>query len=270
MKIKVSFLSGTLWRKYLAFVSGVSIIASFFFVAVEVSDQYKVCVLIAILLSLLLVYFIMWVLANKTVSKKMNINGSPLEVKVGDIFEEGELRVINFNEYFDTIVDDKLIAKTSLNGMFLETYISDITALDTAIEQDSHLARGEGNASRKSGKKIRYKLGSIHVAGDNLLVTFSKFDKDNKANLSMREYINCLMTFWDEIDRVFAGKSVSMPLMGAGMTRFKGADVSEQELLDLLIWSFKVSRVKFKYPAKVTIVIHESAKDKINFYELKA
>lgn len=57
--------------------------------------------------------------------------------------------------------------------------------------------------------------------------------------------------------------------MGAGITRFKDANVSEQELLELLIWSFKVSRVKFRHPAKVTIVVHKSLKDKINFYELK-
>lgn len=85
----------------------------------------------------------------------------------------------------------------------------------------------------------------------------------------MRDYINCLMTFWEEVDRVYASKSVAMPLMGAGITRFKDVDVSEQELLELLIWSFRVSRVKFRHPAKVTIVIHESMKDKINFYELK-
>ena len=57
--------------------------------------------------------------------------------------------------------------------------------------------------------------------------------------------------------------------MGSGITRFRDIQVSEQELLEILIWSFKVSRVKFRYPAKVTIVVHESIKDKINFYELK-
>lgn len=77
------------------------------------------------------------------------------------------------------------------------------------------------------------------------------------------------MTFWEEVDRVYAGKSVAVPLMGSGITRFKDAQVSEQELLEILIWSFKVSRVKFRYPAKVTIVIHKSMKDKINFYNLK-
>ena len=111
MKIKVAFFSRILWKRYLLFVSGISVFASLFFVAVNVPDEYKVLVFIGIALALFTGYVILWILANKTTSKKLNINGSPLEVKIGDIFEEGELRVINFNEYFDTVVDDKLIAK---------------------------------------------------------------------------------------------------------------------------------------------------------------
>lgn len=87
--------------------------------------------------------------------KKLNINGSPLEVKIGDIFEEGELRVINFNEYFDTVVDDKLIAKSSLNGRYIENHVTDVAVLDKAITDDTHLAemKQNENSSRKSGKK---------------------------------------------------------------------------------------------------------------------
>lgn len=271
MKIKVSLFSRTLWRRYLVLVSGISVFTSFFFVAIEVPDNLKICVLIGIVISLVISYVLLWVAANKTTSKKLNINGSPLEVKIGDIFEESELRVINFNEYFDTVADDNLIAKSTLNGKYLASQVTDIPALDKAIADDVHLAemKVRENTARSIGKKIQYKLGSIHIADDYLLVAFSKFDKDNKAYLFMRDYINCLMTFWEEVDRVYASKSVALPLMGAGITRLKDANVTEQELLGLLIWSFKVSRVKFRHPAKVTIVIHESMKDKINFYELK-
>ena len=271
MKIKVSLTSRTLWKRYLILVSGISVFASFFFVAIEVPDDSRICVLAGIAATLVLSYAILWLTANKTTSKKLNINGSPLEIKIGDVFEEGELRVINFNEYFDTVADDKLISKNSLNGKYLEGHVADIPALNEAIANDDHLAemRLDKNTERKSGKKIPYKLGSIFVDNDYLLVAFSKFDKDNKAYLYMRDYINCLMTFWGEVDRVYASKSVAVPLMGAGITRFKDANVSEQELLELLIWSFKVSRVKFRHPAKVTIVVHKSLKDKINFYELK-
>ena len=79
-----------------------------------------------------------------------------------------------------------------------------------------------------------------------------------------------LLNFWNEIDRVYAGKSISMPLLGSGQTRIKDKiDISDQELLELLIWTFKVSRIKIKYPSKISIIIHSDNKDKINFYKLK-
>lgn len=86
----------------------------------------------------------------------------------------------------------------------------------------------------------------------------------------MTDYINCLLNFWNEVDIVYANRSVIIPLLGTGITRLRDYDtMSEQEKLELLLWSFKVSRIKFTYPAKVTIVIHESLKDRINFYKLK-
>lgn len=86
----------------------------------------------------------------------------------------------------------------------------------------------------------------------------------------MSDYINFLLNFWNEIDIIYAGRSISIPLLGTGITRFKEYNtISEQELLELLIWSFKISRIKFSYPSKVSIIIHESKKDKINFFKLK-
>jgi len=86
----------------------------------------------------------------------------------------------------------------------------------------------------------------------------------------MNDYINFLINLWNEIDIIYAGRSVTIPLLGSGITRFKEYnEITEQELLELLIWSFKLSRIKFTYPSKVSIVIHESKSDKINFYKLK-
>lgn len=108
------------------------------------------------------------------------------------------------------------------------------------------------------------------VVGNYLLVAFSHFDKDNKAYLEINDYISCLLNFWNEVDRVYAGKTVVLPLLGLGITRFKGYDgISDQELLKLIIWTFKVSRIKFTYPAKAKIVIFDRKKDKINLLSLK-
>ena len=85
----------------------------------------------------------------------------------------------------------------------------------------------------------------------------------------MQEYINCLIELWDELNVLYSQNIVVIPLLGAGTTRFKGYDVDEQELLKIILWTFKISKNKFAYPSKICIVLHESIKSKINLFEIK-
>jgi hypothetical protein len=193
-------------------------------------------------------------------------------IKTGDIFEEDGLKVIAFNEYFDTQVDNRIISENTLNGKYINSKISDVNVLDNLINEDEHLVDKviSENDNRLHGKRKRYSLGTVFLHEEYILTAFSKFDNENRAYLYMNDYISFLINFWNEIDIIYAGRSIAIPLLGSGITRFKGFDsVTEQELLELLIWSFKVSRIKFTYPSKVSIIIHESKKDKINFYKLK-
>jgi hypothetical protein len=272
MKRKIQLFDKQLIEEFYGILSVLSLICSFVFIFAEVPTKCKVTSAIAFVFLLIVIYVVLWRKANKLDKVEIKINNSVVEVKVGDIFQENGLKVIAFNEYFDTIVDNKIISEKSLNGLYIKNVVDDITRLDMLIKDDEELKEKiEGtNNSRGRGKQIRYRLGTTVEIEDYLLTAFSKFDNSNRAYLYMQDYINCLMNFWNEIDRIYAGRSVSIPLLGSGITRFKEYDtISHQELLELLIWSFKVSRVKFNYPSKITIVIHESQKDKINFYRLR-
>lgn len=87
----------------------------------------------------------------------------------------------------------------------------------------------------------------------------------------MQEYINFLLAFWNEINRLYAQRTVSVPVFGAGITRFRNGfeDIDINELLQIMVWTFKVSKIKFAYPAKLQIIIHEDLLKKVNLYELK-
>jgi len=103
-----------------------------------------------------------------------------------------------------------------------------------------------------------------------LLTALSRFDENNKAYLEINDYINCLLNFWNEVDRVYAGRTVALPILGSGITRFKGYEsITDQELLELIIWTFKVSRIKFTYPSKAKIVVYEKKSERINLLRLK-
>lgn len=272
--MKVPLFDKRIRHVFYGVLSVISVLTSIAFIFIEIDPKYKTPIGLGVLAVLVLIYFGIWICSNMRSSIRLKINTSEVEVKFGDLFsEEANWKAIAFNEYFDTLVDDKIISKGSLNGIFIEKFYKDkVHELDGIISADTHLSGaivGE-NASRPSGKKTKYKLGTICVVNDYLLTAFSRFDDDNKAYLEITDYINCLLNLWNEVDRVYAGKTVALPVLGSGITRFRGYEnVQDQELLELIIWTFKVSRIKFTYPSKVKIVVYEKKRDKINLLALK-
>ena len=272
MKVKVSLFDHDVASYYVKVISPIGVICSIVFIAVDIPPYIKCYCFIGIIFSLALIYFGVWIYANCSKQKKLSVDGSTLLVRVGDIFQENSLIVIPFNEYFDTQVDDEIISRRSLNGQFIERYVQDRHALDTEITNDLRLEKHIVLPVNReqSSTKPQYELGSIHKFEDKyFLLAFSHFNGNSEAYLSMRDYVNCLMTMWEEIDILYAGRSVVIPLLGGGITRFRNmSHISDEELLQLIIWSFRISGVKFSPPAKITIVISEQASKKINFFKL--
>lgn len=272
--MKVTFFDKNIKRTFYGILSAISVITSIAFLFVEIKKQDKFIFGISALILVGILYVILWIYANFRQSIHLKINTSDVEIKYGNIFlEEADFKVIAFNEYFDTLVDDKIIAKSTLNGKFINEIMRISTdELDDIISSDDHLQNCiKGNdIDRKVGKKIKYKLGSICVVKSYLITAMTHFDCDNRAYLYMSDYINFLLNFWNEVDRVYAGKTVALPVLGSGITRFKGYEhIPDQELLELIIWTFKVSRVKFAYPSKVKIVVYQNKSDKTCLHKLK-
>lgn len=219
-------------------------------------------------------YIALWLYVSNWKSIDIKIESTTISIITGDIFEQEGLKVIAFNEYFDTQVDDKVISKKSLNGIFIDTIVgSDLEKLDKHIKEydfrDENIL--EKNTSRIAGKEQKYRIGTICVYDDYLLTAFSKFNERNQAYLTMPEYLEFLIKFWDEINVVYAQKSVSVTIFGSGITRIKEhRNISDEELLKIMLWTFRVSETRFKYPAKLTIVIHKDKIDQINLFEIKS
>ncbi|BEO64484.1 hypothetical protein SMQE30_49070 (plasmid) [Serratia marcescens] len=241
---------------------------------VDIPTEQKIAYGIVCLVVLILVYLYLWHRANSLREIKLTIDESTVIIKTGDIFSQDGLKAIAFNEYFDTQVDDRIIAASSLNGKFITDYLPcSIPELDEHIKNykfDTDEIK-DIDEDRKEGKKQKYEIGTICVLDDFLLTALSKFNSKNEANLKMPEYLEFLISFWDKVNRIYAQKSVSVPIFGSGLTRIKGhKTIDEQDLLKIMLWTFRVSEMRFKHPAKLTIMIHEGKIDKINLLELKA
>ena len=274
--IKVKFFDKRIRAKFLKILGAISTFISLLLIFVDIPENLSIKARIVLVVILLVIYIVLYVYANKLSEATIDIGGTSVLVKKGDIFKEDGLKVIPFNEYFDTIVDNQVITELSLNGKYIKKF-GDVHKLDELIYSNTFLNSSENileeDVSRNGniGKKVRYKLGSSIVVDDYVLTAFSKFNQKNEAQLTMTEYINFLLNFWNEINRVYAQKSVTVPIFGSGITRFKGGfnDIEINELLNIMLWTFRISGTRFKYPAKLTIIVYGDLFKKINLFGLQ-
>lgn len=195
-----------------------------------------------------------WYKANVLNEAYLSINNTKVEVIIGDIFDQlsnpdqhdGEITVIAVNDYYDYIVDDRIVSNKSLHGQYIKKIISagKLDALNQKIENDpvlQSMGNPKEDGARKEGRKVRYELGSLVEFENYILTAFTNFDADNKAFLSADEYMHFWMKFWENIDTVYAGRTINIPLMGAGITRFRNGKPTKQQLLETMLWSLKIS-----------------------------
>ncbi|MCT3308235.1 macro domain-containing protein [Lactiplantibacillus pentosus] len=256
-------------------IGGVSSVLSF----LDFSVTFRFRMLCALIALGVCYYFWLLYKANHLGSLTLEYGESEIEIKQGDIFSkeyktEEMIRVFAFNEYFDTQVDDNIISKRSLNGQFIQKEVKSVEQLDADILKDNHLGRNieKEHPHRIQGRKhTSYKLGTIYKYSDNVFLTaMTYFDDENRANLTIQEYISFLMNFWDEINSFYAGRTVVITLLGNGITRLDNNIYSSNQILEIILWTFYLRRIKFRKPAELVILLDKNTNNKINYYMIRS
>ena len=190
---------------------------------------------------------------NKVIIKGNNYK---ITVEYGDLLKTKKCkRVINFDECFSTHLGTTPvdIKATSICGQYLN---ANPNLNIQSLIPNSQLKPLKSKSKYQS--KERYESGRIVPNGDELLLAFAKLDKNGLGRFFTRdEYLNCLSVLWEEIDKYYGQQDVCIPLLGAGLTRIdgcSGASIPQQELLDMIIWSYKLSSHKIKLPYKLRII----------------
>ena len=190
------------------------------------------------------------------------INSMDIDIVVGDLFVTDGVKVIPFDEYFDIQVDDKVISRNSLNGIFIKRY-ADWNTLKRTVEK---LGPSLLEPCKAGDGRIRYPLGTIKDYNEYALLAFTHMDKLNRARLRRGEYEECLLNMWDELDRMYAGRPVVLPLLGSGITRFDGGKPSEDDLLRCMLCTLRASKRHFK--EGVVVVLTEKTAARMRLYEV--
>lgn len=218
---------------------------------------------INIIVNRVLTFAIVWFIvafgykAYLLLRNKVSIKGNNYKITVeyGDLLKMKKCkRVINFDECFSTHVGTAPadIKPTSICGQYL---IANPNLNIQSLLSNSQLK--PLNTKSKYQSKERYESGRIVPNGDDLLLAFAKLDKSGAGRLTRDEYLECLSILWEEINIHYGQQDVCIPILGAGLTRFdggSGASIPQQELLDMIIWSYKLSSHKIKSPRKLRII----------------
>lgn len=200
---------------------------------------------------LILTYFSYFVYCK--IRKKVSITGDnfSIEIRYGNLFDitDGKV-VINFDECFTTKVGEEPaeIKPGSVCGQFLTHYPTiDILKLidDVGVKPE----RGKSQYDHKP----KYKPGTIVPNERYLLMAFAKLDSEGLGRLTYEEYVDCLNTLWEQIDKYHGTEDVYLPILGSKITRFD-RELTQQELLDIMIVSYWLSPKRMKKPCKLHII----------------
>ena len=195
--------------------------------------------------------------------QKVLINGNNycVQVEYGDLMKISDGKVvINFDECYTTNVGDNPgdIKTDSVCGQYLREF--PISSMEDLIENAD--VKPERGKSLYKGKD-KYAPGTIVPNGKYLLMAFAKLDQNGLGHLTYEDYIECLNKLWEQIDKWHATSDVYVPILGSRITRFD-KDLTQQELLDVMIYTYLLSPKKMKKPFKLHIVCQEREGFSIN------
>ena len=188
--------------------------------------------------------------------RKVTISGNnhSIQIEYGDLFAfNGGKIIIDFDECYTTKVGSAPgdIKPESVCGQYLSKHpINNMEALINAAGVKPAKGKSEYNG------QTRYTPGTIVPNEDFLLMAFAKLDKDGLGKLTYDEYIECLDTLWQQIDKYHGTSDVYMPILGSKITRFD-KELTQQELLDIIISSYRLSPKKLRKPYKLHIACRE-------------
>lgn len=272
--MKVHIFDKGILKVFGAWVSWISIIVSFVVILFPIPETWKKGIVVTVFIAVIVcIYLFIWLWSNLKKRISLKINNTKIVVKEGDIFQATGKKVIPANEFFDTHVGDGIIEPTSLHGKYITEHTQFSPAelqstINEALEKQNPVLI---DMVRANGNQIKYPLGTIFNDKKGfLLLAYSRFDECNRAFMNTEDVIYCYNRMWDEIDKCRGNDSISLPVMGgSGLVRGPLANYTEQQLIELLLWSFRISGIHLSRGSSLNIIVHKSMIKKINMLDLK-
>lgn len=206
-----------------------------------------------VFLTIFIICTLVYILIMK-VRFRVNVNGRNhlITVEYGNILKKKNCKkVIAFDECFSTKVGNRPeeINPNSVCGQYLQNNPS--LNINELIKS-TNLEPASGTSQYQN--KVHYESGRVLLNGDDLLLAFAKLNQNGRATFTRDEYLKSLDVLWSEINTYYNQKDVCITILGGGTTDFGEWDPTQQELLETIIQSYKLSKHKIKPSNKLRII----------------
>ncbi len=196
------------------------------------------------------------------------ISRNHVDVEYGNIFEKEGWRVIAVDTTFSTEVDDVVISKSSLHGQLVLNH-GDSDSIKEVVKKEA-VRRGikskNGVYTFKPGTAIPYDGNDGHY----IMVALNELNKDHEAHTKLSQYESTLMEMWRELNRVYAGNKLILPILGSGITRFDDGQDESVKLLRCMLCTLNTSKIHFKSNISIIKYSGGGKKEKIPLYEYRS
>ena len=184
--------------------------------------------------------------------KKINLrmpHEFDLTICFDDILNQEGIVAISVNTYFDTIVDNIIIAESTTHGQFIKKFFGGNEAeLEQKLQEalKPYAEKKVEMPSRPKGRKEYYPIGTIAKIEKNdrifYLVAMSHFNEDNRSVCTIKDYFTVIETVLEYADKNHKGKLVNLPLFGSGLSRLNR---SKMDLLRYMYTKVKMGDYYF-------------------------
>ena len=204
-------------------------------------------------------------------------NGHTISVEFGDILDIPSKHSVNslsstvipVNRCFDTIVDDKLVARSSLHGKFLSALIANNHFSPESLNRRIQLSLSDEPCDiltfqdKPAGNLKRFPAGTIvKIDAESkqfFLLGLSRFNKDLKAITSKEDYIVAIQKLIEYCDSYAQGGMVFLPLIGTGLSR---VGVTQKDAFSYLYHTIVLNKEHLSFD--ITIVMPDAERGNIS------
>lgn len=276
-QLKNKMGSREFWKYFFAAVGTLSSVVTLISFVFELKDPCWVWIVVYVVVVLgLSIAFGVWQTWKKEkISIKIS-NNLTVNVQAGNLFDyakDGNYVVIPVNEFFDTIVDDKIINSGTIHGQFINKYYAD-DHIKLHEETESYFAshKIKGKTAKRpnsEGYKTQYPLGTCAIIDkDNthfVLLAMTHFDDEDHAFVELSEFGRSVSLLCNSLRDVVGQNPIYMPLMGMGMSRLnQTAQFMLKYTLDTIVGKKDLALL-----GGVNIIVYPPMAKTLNLNEIK-